>query len=239
MDLIDPTRAVTPTLDGPVLSVLASAGRPLTAGEVALLTVRGSEIGVRRSLARLVEQGIVRTTEIGRTRVHELNRDHIAAPIAVLLADLRNEMWRRLRETLGKWKVRPVYAAAFGSAARQSGSPDSDVDLLLVHPAFPGDKAPGRSTNLAGVLGTLALDMSLPLMSERDAETWTQQIDRLRQLVLGWTGNHLQVIDVSPYEWADGRGARASIFEEIERDAVVLVQARSLAGAAKSLRTSS
>jgi predicted nucleotidyltransferase len=239
MDLADPTRAVTPTLDGPVLSALAAAGRPMTAGEVALLTVRGSEIGVRRSLARLVEQGIVRSTEIGRTRVHELNRDHIAAPIAVLLADLRNEMWKRLRETLAKWKVRPVYAAAFGSAARKSGGSDSDVDLFLVHPAFPGEKASGRGRNLAGVLGTLALDLSLPLTSERDAETWNQQIDRLRQLVLSWTGNHLQVFDVPSYEWADGRAARASIFDEIERDAVVLVQAGSLAGAAKSLRTSS
>jgi hypothetical protein len=77
------------------------------------------------------------------------------------------------------------------------------------------------------------------LTSERDAETWNQQIDRLRQLVLSWTGNHLQVFDVPSYEWADGRAARASIFDEIERDAVVLVQAGSLAGAAKSLRTSS
>jgi predicted nucleotidyltransferase len=239
VDLADPTRAVTPTLDGPVLSALASAGRPMTAGELALLTARGSEIGVRRSLARLGEQGIVRSTEIGKTRVHELNREHIAAPIAVLLADLRNEMWKRLRETLGKWKVRPVYAAAFGSAARQSGGPDSDLDLFLVHPAFPGEEPSKGSRTLVRALGKLALDLSLPLTSERDTEIWNQQIDRLRQLVLSWTGNHLQVIDLSPYEWADGRGDRASIFEEIERDAVVLVQAGSLAGAAKSFRTSS
>jgi predicted nucleotidyltransferase len=211
----------------------------VTAGELALLTVRGSEIGVRRSLARLGEQGIVRSTEIGKTHVHELNREHVAAPIALLLADLRNEVWKRLRESLGKWKVRPVYAAAFGSAARQSGGPDSDLDLFLVHPTFPDEEPPKGSRTLAGILGKLALDLSLPLISERDVEIWTQQVNRLRQLVLSWTGNHLQVVDVSPYEWAGGRGARASIFEEIERDAVVLVQAGSLAGAAKSLRTSS
>ena len=72
VDLTDPTRAVTPTLDGPVLAVLAAAGRAMTVGEIAAQTARGSEIGVRRSLGRLVEQGIVRATEMGRNRVHEL-----------------------------------------------------------------------------------------------------------------------------------------------------------------------
>ena len=42
----DPTRALTPTLDGPVLSVLARAGRPLTVGEIAQQAARGSEIGI-------------------------------------------------------------------------------------------------------------------------------------------------------------------------------------------------
>jgi hypothetical protein len=44
MDLTDPTRSITGTLDGPVLAVLAEAGRPLTVGEVAAQSARGSEI---------------------------------------------------------------------------------------------------------------------------------------------------------------------------------------------------
>lgn len=71
MDFSDPTRAVTPTLDGPVLAVLAASGPPVTVGEVAAQAVRGSEIGVRRCLARLVSQGIVRATRMGRNVVHE------------------------------------------------------------------------------------------------------------------------------------------------------------------------
>jgi hypothetical protein len=35
VDFTDPTRSVTATLDGPVLAVLALAGKPLTVGEVA------------------------------------------------------------------------------------------------------------------------------------------------------------------------------------------------------------
>jgi hypothetical protein len=67
VDLTDPTRALTPTLDGPVLAVLAHAGRPLTVGEIAQQAVRGSEIGIRRSVARLVEQGFVAATQMAGT----------------------------------------------------------------------------------------------------------------------------------------------------------------------------
>lgn len=140
MDLTDPTRAVTATLDGPVLAVLAQSGKPMTVGDVAAQMPRGSEIGVRRSLERLVGQGIVRATEMGRNRVHELNREHIAAPVADLLASLRLELWKRLRAKLSAWNPRPVYGCVFGSAARGDGDSGSDIDLLLVHAPFPGGR---------------------------------------------------------------------------------------------------
>ena len=142
MDMGDPTRSITPTLDGPVLAALARSGRPLTVGEVAAETVRGSEIGVRRCLARLVAQGLVQATEMGRNRVHELNREHVAAPIATMMDDLRIELWRRMRKELGGWKPKPLYACVFGSAARAEGDADSDVDLLLVHPRAPVEWQP-------------------------------------------------------------------------------------------------
>ena len=144
VDLTDPTRAMTPTLDGPVLAVLALAGKPLTAGEVAARTPRGSEIGVRKCLARLVEQGTVRATQMGRNRVHELNREHLAAPVAELLANLRLELWNRFRKTLGTWNPKPLYGCVFGSAARGDGDAESDIDLLLVHAPLPGEKVPRR-----------------------------------------------------------------------------------------------
>ena len=138
MNMGDPTRSVTPTLDGPVLAVLASAGHPLTVGDVASASSRGSEIGVRRCLARLVEQGIVKATVMGRNRVHELNRDHVAAHIAEALANLRIELWNRMRDEIGRWKPQPLYACVFGSAAKGDGDITSDIDLLLVHPPHAG-----------------------------------------------------------------------------------------------------
>ena len=233
MDLTDPTRAITPTLDGTVLAVLSSAGRPMTVGEVAAQTVRGSEIGVRRSLGRLVEQGIVRATEMGRNRVHELNREHIAAPIADMLARLRLELWQRLRQTISGWKPRPVYACAFGSAARGDGGPDSDIDVLLVHPPFPGEKRPARSSTLRDFVGNIGLDFALPVTTEADLAKWNNQVDGLHSLVEAWTGNSLQVIDVSAFEWTRRLRSPEQLWAEIDRDAVVLVQPSALTSVAE------
>src|SRR4051794_33898306 len=155
MNLSDPTRAVTGTLEGPVLAGLAAAGKPLTVGQVAQQAARGSEIGIRRSLGRLVEQGIIRATLMGRNQVHQLNRDHVAASVADALAGLRNELWKRFRDELRTWRPKPLYASVFGSAARRDGDEGSDIDLLLVHPPFPGEKPSHRQ--LSGVLGSALL----------------------------------------------------------------------------------
>jgi predicted nucleotidyltransferase len=217
----DPTRAVTATLDGPVLAVLASAGKPLTAGEVTAQMPRGSEVGIRRSLARLVDQGVVRATEMGRNRVHELNRDHVAAPIAGQLASLRLEVWRRLRSKLHSWKTRPLYGCVFGSAARGDGDAESDIDLLLVHAPFPGDTDPRRrSATLGSQLAGLAAQLTTLQLTDKEVARWRRQVDQLRHEVRGWTGNPLQVVEMSGYEWADHKRRSTSLYREISRDAI-------------------
>lgn len=224
MDLSDPTRAVTATLDGTVLAVLAAAGKPLTVGQVAQQAVRGSEIGIRRSLARLIEQGIVRATLMGRNQVHELNRDHIAAGVAETLAGLRNELWQRFRDELSRWRPKPLYACIFGSAARRDGDEASDIDLLLVHPPFPGEKKPGGRSQLVDALGSALLSSPEPEAQPR----WESQIDRLRDLVERWTGNSLQVVDLSFYEWRHPSKPHRSLLAEIQRDGLELTKARGL-----------
>ena len=220
MDLTDPTRAMTPTLDGPVLAVLARAGKPLTAGEVAAQTPRGSEIGVRKCLARLVEQGIVHATQMGRNRVHELNREHLAAPVAGLLADLRPELWNRFRKTLGTWNPKPVYGCVFGSAARGDGDAGSDIDLLLVHAPLPGEKEPSRRP---GGLDAAAAEFTPAQLTDRQLARWQRQVDQLRGLVRGWSGNPLQVLEMSTFLWADQQRRESALFAEISRDGVEVV----------------
>jgi predicted nucleotidyltransferase len=229
MDLSDPTRAITATLDGAVLAALAVAGRPLTVGQVAEQAARGSEIGVRRSLARLVEQGVVRATLMGRNQVHELNRHHVAADIAVALAGLRAELWRRLRTELDSWRPRPLFAAVFGSAARGDGDAASDIDLLLVHPPFPGEKKlarinPKLSSQLADAMGEFVVSSG-----EIDPNRqWEAQIDRLRSDVENWSGNALQIVDVSFYEWRYPSPTSRALFDDIGRDGVEMIKSKAL-----------
>src|SRR5271166_5821351 len=226
VDLTDPTRAVTSTLDGPVLAVLAQAGRPLTVGEVAAQTARGSEIGVRKSLSRLVGEGIVRATLMGRNRVHELNRAHVAAPVADLLAGLRLELWRRLRETVTAWDPKPVYACVFGSAARGDGGPESDIDLLLVHPRFPGETAPPRSKGTAiidAAEGLFEILINMPPAVPVDQAAWDRQVDQLHGLVPEWTGNRLQAVDLSVREWYAPPEATRGLLKEVSAANVVLI----------------
>lgn len=223
MDLSDPTRAVTATLDGPVLAVLAVAGRPLTVGQVAQQAARGSEIGIRRSLARLVEQGIVRAIWMGRNQVHEVNRDHIAAEIAGSLADLRNRLWERMRDEFSGWQVGPMHAFVFGSAARGDGGTASDIDLLLVHAPFPGERKPGRLTQrqrmqvaeaLGGFAGARAVAGA--------AAQWQAQLDALRDRVQSWTGNPLQIVDLSLQEWHHPAPAHRELLSTIRREGIEL-----------------
>lgn len=235
VDLTDPTRAVSATLDGPVLAVLAQAGKPLTAGEVAGMTPRGSEIGVRRSLARLVEQGIVRATEMGRNRVHELNREHVATPVADALAGLRLALWARFRATLSGWNPRPVYGCVFGSAARGDGDAHSDIDVLLVRTPVAGESDPRRkSAGLAESLAGYASELVAVQLTERQAAKWDRQVGDLHDLVRGWTGNRLQVVEMSAYQWADHRRRRTPLFEDISRDAIQVAGETSWAGPART-----
>lgn len=229
MDLSDPTRAVTSTLDGTVLAVLAAAGRPLTVGQVAAQAARGSEIGVRRCLARLIEQGTVRATLMGRNQVHELNRDHVAAQVAILLSELRLTLWERFRTELRSWKVRPLYAVVFGSAARGDGTVDSDIDLLLVHQVFTGEKKPKsvRSdilTQVADAAGAATLSAPDPDAGAR----WEGQLADLHDTVERWTGNPLQIVDLSFYEWRHPPREHQPLLAEVRRDGVELMKARGL-----------
>lgn len=223
VDLSDPTRALTPTLDGPVLAVLAASGRPLTVGQIAAQAARGSEIGIRRSVARLVEQGIVSAVQMGRNQVHELNREHIAAPGAELLGGLRLELWRRLREVLDAWDPKAAYGCVFGSAARGDGGPDSDIDMLLVHHRLPREWPPAsRKKGVAGFVDSVANSWAASPLSAQQAEAWQSQIDDLHKKVLRWTGNPLQVVDIPTWQWLDRERVEPEFFAAIKRDGITI-----------------
>lgn len=134
VDVGHPIAAVLPTLDGPVLEVLARTSRPLTGREVHRIAGVGSESGVRLVLNRLAEQGLVTATQAGKATLYVGNRDHIAWPAVESLTSLRRTLFDRLRNAAEAWDAKALTVAVFGSAARGDGDTSSDIDILIIRP---------------------------------------------------------------------------------------------------------
>jgi predicted nucleotidyltransferase len=194
MDLSRPYAVIAPTLDPGVLSVLAGTKRPLTGREVARLLGRPSHSGVSAALGRLVAQGLVGREEAGRAFLFTLNREHLAAPAAELLADLLGELVNRIERAVAGWTVKPKHLSLFGSAARGDGSSESDIDLFVVRPDGVGP----------------------------DDADWREQLDLLTRRIERWTGNPARIAEVGQAEIARLAVDRPPIVEALLDDAVTL-----------------
>ncbi|MEU4196783.1 nucleotidyltransferase domain-containing protein [Kribbella sp. NPDC026611] len=172
MDLKAPISTVVPSLDGPVLLVLAHADEGLSGRQIHKLAGTGSVAGVRLVLQRLAATGLVHVDDNGNSLLYRLNRKHLVAPIVALLADLRTTLVDRLKDKVGGWEPAPVHASVYGAVARGDGDLDSDVDVLLIRPDElpPGDPQ------------------------------WEAQIAQLMQTVVDLTGNPAHVFELSRTE---------------------------------------
>jgi predicted nucleotidyltransferase len=128
---------VSPGLEGEVLVTLARTLKPLTGREVARLVRRGSQAGINRALQRLVQHGIIEGRQVGRASLYSFNQAHVAARAVQGLCELGYELEQRIRAELEEWRIKPLHASLFGSAARADGGLESDIDLFLV---FPGEE---------------------------------------------------------------------------------------------------
>jgi predicted nucleotidyltransferase len=174
VDFAHPFAAVTPTLDGDILAVLAGADEGFSGRQLHRLVGHASEPGVRKAAERLVDQGIVLRQQVGKAKVYRLNRQHLAAPHVEGLAGLRAALIDRLRSTLDSWKEPPMMAALFGSAARGEATPGSDLDLLLVRRGDVPEESP----------------------------VWREQISALEREATAWTGNDARVLEYAEEELA-------------------------------------
>lgn len=194
MDVALPIRSVVPTLDGPVLTVLARTTRPLTGREVQQLAGVGSPNGIRLALARLVGQGVVRADERSSAVFYEANRDHLAWPAVEILASVRRTFIERLRAEFQSWHTPPAHASLFGSTARGDGDADSDIDILVIRPAHVAD----------------------------DDQTWLAQIDQLQRRTESWTGNRCQPFHLDIDRLSEHMAAADPLVDEWIRDSITL-----------------
>lgn len=195
MDMSQPIGTVIPTLDGPVLAVLARTSQPLTGRKIHHLADGGSETGTRRVLRRLADTGLVSATEVGASVQYALNREHLAAAAVLELTTLRQRLFERIEAAIEQWalELEPIHASVFGSTARGDGDLRSDVDLLLVH-SFTDEPPVG----------------------------WVEHVAELGDQVYGWTGNHLQTYELSEAELTDHLQVGEPIVKDWLRDAVTV-----------------
>jgi predicted nucleotidyltransferase len=171
----------------------------------------------------LVSQGIVTAIEFGNTRVYSLNREHVAAGVALELARLRSVLWQRTAREIERWSVRPLYACVFGSAARHEGDSNSDIDLLLVRPSTIAEVNDARkSKSVMAALGLWAEVIATRVMSDAQIKKWDSNVDGLHDIVRRWTGNPLQVVSISAIEWSEHRRAKSTIYQNIRQDEIRL-----------------
>lgn len=164
MDLLHPFGVVTPSVDGDVLARLALVDESFTPGQLHRLLPDLSLDGIRRSLNRLRDQGIVEASRAGNAIIYRLNRDHVAAAAVVELANTFGAVLGRFEDELATWQVPPVYGAVFGSWARRRARTGSDLDLFLVRP------------------------------DDADDSVWDGQVARVEHLGTRWTGNDTRTL---------------------------------------------
>lgn len=177
VDFTQPYRVITPTLEGPILRVLAEVMTPLTRGQIVALVEDASEAGVRKALARLIEQGIVLEHRFGKRYAYEANREHLLWPSVEGLFAARRRFRERVQDLVAAWSVPPVCVELFGSLASGGSDENSDVDLLIVRRDLDGS----------------------------EEETWDAQVTDLHDRVVRWTGNPCDIIVLGPAELSKAR----------------------------------
>ncbi len=169
--LSDPTRTITPTLDGPVLCVLATTARPLSGRRVAALAGASHSAAIA-VLDRLVGAGVVDADRHSGVTLYLGNTDHIAWPAVEALAQLRAALLARMTEHLAGWAEPALAAVVVGALVAAPSAPQ------------PGSRRGGARPE--DVVETLELVLIAP---DRPGPDWTAQLTGLADLTRRWSGN--------------------------------------------------
>ncbi|EYT61987.1 hypothetical protein H483_0111805 [Dietzia sp. UCD-THP] len=196
MQLNKPFATVTPTLDGDVLAVLASADATFTVSQIQRILSTASGEGIRKVLNRLTAQGVVLHEGVGRTHTYRLNTEHLATEPIVKLSRLNSTFLDRLEHHLREWGTALRYGAVFGSAATGRMGLDSDIDVLLV-----------RATD-----------------SENDV--WEQRVTELARLITAWTGNEGRIVEFAEDEFRAAADAAEPLLDDVSREGLTVAGTR-------------
>lgn len=198
MQLNKPFATITPTLDGDVLAILASANVTFTISQIQRILTTVSGEGIRKVLTRLTAQGVVLHDQVGRTNTYRLNTEHLAAEPIMALSRLTSLFLERLEEHFKEWGKELKYAAVFGSAATGRMRLDSDIDVFLV-----------RASS-----------------SELD-DGWEQRVTELARQVTAWTGNDGRIVEYTEDEFRAAAAVGEPVLDDVFEQGLTVAGTRS------------
>lgn len=129
----EPTDIVLPRATAAVFRVLVGADASFSIRQLARIAGVSAPRAVE-IVNRASERGLIIVEQAGRSRMCRLNREHLAAGAVIELVTIRERMLRTIEDEIASWKIAPLHASLFGSAARGEGDTNSDLDLLLIRP---------------------------------------------------------------------------------------------------------
>lgn len=133
MNTGEPTDIVLPRATAAVFRVLVGADASFSIRQLARIAGVSAPRAVE-IVNRASERGLILVEQGGRSRMCRFNREHLAAGAVIELVTIRERMLRAIEDEIASWKIAPLHASLFGSAARGEGGTNSDLDLLLVRP---------------------------------------------------------------------------------------------------------
>jgi predicted nucleotidyltransferase len=190
MNISSPLRSLVPSLDSAVLEVLSRSTTGLGPTQLARLAGRGTRQGIQLVLDRLVEHGLVIAEPTNRGHVYSLNREHLLTPAVLSAVRVRQELFKRLADSVSALDPAPLHASLFRSFARGDGDESSDIDLLLVLQE-----------------------------GQAETPRWEAQMRDLEDHVLAWTGNRLETLTLDLDAFRRVVHNRERIIDELLTDA--------------------
>lgn len=178
-----------------VLEELIRNPRAVTGRQLAMQLVdRLGKSRVFEVLQQLVDQGLVNREIIGPSHLYSINQKHLCYELLKKLTQPRDFLIDLLVKQVSRFSTKPDAVVLFGSIAKGTSKPGSDVDLLVVRPNR---------------------------VDEND-DAWQDQLFRLTLAVQRATGNDLNYLDYSNSELARLAKAGHRLIKEVNQHGLLI-----------------
>ena len=142
----------------------------------------------------MVSLGLVERREVPPSALFRIVPDHVAVRAVLTLSRARDLMLEEVGRLAAKLPGPPVSVIVFGSLARGDGSPESDIDVVLVRPTNVGE----------------------------DSDHWRRGVEAWRADVRRMAGTAVELIEVGETDIARLLRSRRPMWKDVVRDGIVV-----------------